>query len=426
MYLLPEGGEEMDVNVQINKAFFPYLTSQREGKFRIFYGGAGSGKSFFIMTDLVLEAVKSKRKVLILRQTNASNRESTFAQACDTIRRLNIGHLVSIHQTTMNITFKHNGSQFIFRGCDEESKLLSIQGITDCFIEEITEISREIFDQVVLRLRPPKGIQEHIYCAFNPVSSSHWIKEIIDDDFYTQENGFAMHSTYRDNLVFLPDSYVQALEEMRRTNPAKARVYADGCWGLMGKLVYNNWQVEDFSVEEVLKQYPKAVHRCGLDFGFMADETAFVSLLIDEQSKQIWVCDELYQKHLLNDAIAKWITDNGYSKSYIIADSAEQKSIAELKRLGIYRIKPAKKGRGSVNAGIQFIEQFQIHVLPKCEGFVSEISQYSYKKDKSTGLYTNEAIDKYNHLMDAMRYALEEFMVGNGKIKTFNKGILGI
>ena len=415
----------MDVDVVINPAFLPYLTSQREGKYRIFYGGAGSGKSFFIATDLVLEAVKSKRKVLVLRQTNHSNRESTFAQICDTIKRIGLSEMVHIHTTTMNITFKHNGSQFIFRGCDEESKLLSIQGITDVFIEEITEISKEILDQVVLRLRPPRGIQEHIYMAFNPVSSSHWIRQIVDDPYYTQDNGFAMHSTYRDNLNFLPDTYVEALEQMRITNPAKARIYADGCWGLMGKLVFNNWNVEDFVLEDVLKQYPKALHRCGLDWGFMADETAFVSLVVDLASKQIWICDELYEKHLLNDAIAQWIIDNGYSKSIITADSSEQKSIAELRRLGISRIKPAKKGGGSINAGILFIEQFQIHISPRCTNFKDEISQYSYLKDKN-GLYTNKPIDKFNHLMDSMRYALEEFQVGNNKIKTMSKGILGI
>ena len=235
-----------------------------------------------------------------------------------------------------------------------------------------------------------------------------------------------MHSTYRDNLVNLPQSYIDALENMRVNNPAKARIYADGCWGLMGQLVYNNWKVEEFVLEDVLKQYPKAVHRCGLDFGFMADETAFVSLLIDMDSKQIWICDELYQKHLLNDAIAKWIIDNGYSKSIITADSAEQKSIAEIRRLDVRRIQPARKGKGSINAGIQFIEQFQIHVSPKCEGFISEISQYAYKKDKTTGAYTNEPIDKFNHLMDSMRYALEEFMVGKGKVKTLNKSVLGL
>lgn len=416
----------MDINVQINKAFYPYLTSQREGKFRFFYGGSGSGKSFFIMTDLMLEAVKSTRKILVLRQANTSNRESTFAQACDTIKRLGIEHLVSIHQTTMNITFKHNGSQFIFRGCDEESKLLSIQGITDCFIEEVTEVSKEIFDQVVLRIRPPKGIQEHIYCAFNPVSASHWIKEVIEDPFYTEQNGFAMHSTYKDNLKFLPESYVTALEDMKRSNPAKFRIYGLGLWGLMGKLVYNNWNVENFSVEELLKQYPKSVHRIGLDFGFMADETAAVCLLLDMDSKQIWVLDELYEKHLLNDAIAKWFVDNGYSKSKVIGDSAEMKSIAEIRRLGVRRIEAARKGKGSINSGIQFIEQFNIHVHPKCEGFISEISQYSYKKDKSTGLYTNSPHDKNNHLMDAMRYALEEFMVAKKSMGTMSKAVFGL
>ena len=134
-------------------------------------------------------------------------------------------------------------------------------------------------------------------------------------------------------------------------------------------MVFNNWKVEDFDYKEL-----KGDLLCGLDFGFMADPTAFIaSLLVKDK---LYVFYEFYQKGLLNNQIAQKIKDAGFSKSVIIADSAEQKSIEEIRREGITRIKPAVKGQGSVLQGIQKLQQYEIIVHPSCSNLIEELSNY--------------------------------------------------
>ena len=146
----------------------------------------------------------------------------------------------------------------------------------------------------------------------------------------------------------------------------------------------------------------------GLDFGYTNDETALFCGLIDLKNKKIYVFDELYEKGLSNEKIFENVYKKGYLKEKIIADSAEPKSIARLRDLGLKGIRPARKGRDSVKNGIDFISDFDIVVKPRCTNFLKEIRTYSWQQDKS-GRWLNIPIDDFNHLMDAMRYALEDF-----------------
>ena len=234
-----------------------------------------------------------------------------------------------------------------------------------------------------------------------------------------------MKTTYIHNR-FLGEDYIENLEQLKETNPHFWRIYGLGEWSSTGRAVYNNFEVLQFDEHEIIKAYPRAKSLCGLDFGYVADATAFIHLLVDEASKQLWVCPRmLYQNGMLNDEIADWITNNGFSKSVIIADSAEQKSIQQIKNCGVYKIKPSRKGKGSVASGITYISQYKMYVHPSCEPFIEELHNYTYKKTKE-GIYTNEPEDKFNHLMDAMRYAMEELIFKSGGVKTMSKGILGI
>lgn len=174
---------------------------------------------------------------------------------------------------------------------------------------------------------------------------------------------------------------------LEKRNPAFFKIYALGEFGSLDKLVFSNWRVEDFDYTQL-----KGDLLCGLDFGFMADPTAFIaSLLVGDK---IYVFNEVFQKGLLNNQIAKIITDLGFSKSLIIADSAEQKSIEEIRRAGINRIKPAVKGQGSVLQGIQKLQQYEIIVHPSCGNLIEELQNYSWTKDKQTNEYINTPIDR--------------------------------
>lgn len=149
----------------------------------------------------------------------------------------------------------------------------------------------------------------------------------------------------------------------------------------------------------------------GLDFGYTNDPTALFCGLVSQAEKTIWVFDELYEKALTNRAICERITGMGYGKERIKADCAEPKSIDELREAGLHRIRAARKGKDSVNNGIQYIQGYTIIVHPRCVNFITEISNYTWAEDKF-GAKINTPIDDFNHLMDAMRYGLEDMLVG--------------
>ena len=206
---------------------------------------------------------------------------------------------------------------------------------------------------------------------------------------------------------------------MKETNPTYYKIYALGEFATLDKLVYNNWRAADFDINsEELKKLPMLI---GLDFGFTNDTTALVASLLDEQNKKIYIFKEWGDTGKTNDEIANAIKSLGFSKSTIIADAAEQKSIEEIKRLGISRIKPCIKGQGSILQGIQKLQQYELIVLPECSKVITELQNYSWKKDKQSNEYINVPIDNWNHYLDSLRYSLQ---CEKGKLKTIDKSKL--
>ena len=396
-----------------NPAFFPYLTDY-DNRIEIYYGGAGSGKSHFVAQKLIIKALRSARRVLVIRKTLASIRESCWRLVCDLLAEWQLYNYCGINKSDFTITLP-NGSQFIFKGLDDPEKIKSIEGVSDLWIEEATELSNaDEYDQLLLRIRArTKGNQ--IYLSYNPVSRANWVYQ----RFHAKhEPGSVVHkSTYKDNR-FLPADYVAKLESLINTNPLYYRVYALGEFCSLDKTVFTNWTIEDRQDFA----YNTAVF--GLDFGYINDPSAFVAAKVNTAEKQIYIFDELYQQGLLNDSIAKWIKYRGYAKETIYADAAEQKSIEEIKRNGIDHIKPAVKGQGSIMWGIDLLKQYRIIVSPKCENMITELQNYSWKKDKKTGEYINEPQDEYNHLCDALRYAMQKIIKPG--LRTMPKSVLGL
>ena len=144
---------------------------------------------------------------------------------------------------------------------------------------------------------------------------------------------------------------------------------------------------------------------CGLDFGFTHDPTAFIICVVDEGRREIYVFDEIYRKAMLNSDIADAILSRGYGKYRIVADSAEPKSIAELKRLGLTKVTGAKKGPDSLRHGIQRLCGYTLIVHPRCVHTKEELESYVWQEHN--GVLCNTPIDRNNHLMDALRYATE-------------------
>ena len=285
-------------------------------------------------------------------------------------------------------------------------RIKSIAGIDDIWVEECTEINDFDFDQLTLRLRS-KNPYNQVFCSFNPVSKSNWVYNRWFDEnspTYDVTNTMVLHTTYRHNK-FLPQDYIDNLMTMKKTNPAYFRIYAEGEFATLSKLIYTNWEVQEFDYRQILKEKYDRKAIFNLDFGYTNDPTAFGCEILDEANKIIWVFDEFQEKGLLNDEIATKIADLGYRKEVIVCDSAEPKSIEELKRNGITRAVASIKGRDSIINGIQLLQQYKIIVHPKCKYIQEELKNYCWKKDKD-GNYINTPIDKFNHGLDSLRYGV--------------------
>ena len=383
--------------------YLPYLEDW-EKRYMVFYGGAGSGKSYAIAQILVYKALKSKRKILVLRKVNRTTKNSTFQLLLDTLDRFKILNLCNINKTDFSIILP-TGSMFLCMGLDDPEKIKSITGLTDAWLEEATEFTLDDFSQVDLRIRDPKALHQQIYLSFNPVSRASWCYLHFFAD-NAELNDFRkevkiIHTNYLDN-PFLPQKYIDTLLLMKSRNEIYYKIYALGEFGSLDKLVYNNWQSYDFDIKSL-----KGIHLCGLDFGYTNDPTAFVSSILVEEERRIYVCEEWGGPGYLNDEIAAHLKGMGFNKSLIIADSAEQKSIDEIKKLGISRIKPCVKGQGSILQGIQKLQQYELIISPSCTHIIEELENYSWKKDKQTNEYINEPIDSWNHYLDALRYSIQ-------------------
>lgn len=399
-----------------NETYYPYLLNYKH-RYEVYYGGAGSGKSVFVAQKLIFKALNQKRKILVIRKVGTTLKDSVFQLINDTLKEWKIYNLCQVNLSTYTITLP-NDSVFLFKGLDDREKIKSITDITDIWCEEATELAEDDYTQLDLRLRALKPDLQLI-CSFNPVSKANWVyKKWFASSAQPNGDTFILKTTYKDNR-FLPKAYINALEEKQQTNYSYYKIYALGEFCSLDKLVFSNWETADFDNREI-----NGVLLVGLDFGFINDTTALVASLLDQENKRLYIFKEWGATGKTNKEIADVITVLGFSKSVIIADSAEPKSIEELRRDGISRIRESIKGKDSVIHGIQKLQNYKIIVHPTCEKIITEFENYSWKKDKQSGEYINQPIDEFNHFIDALRYSLQ--CIKTNKIKTINKAALGI
>lgn len=324
---------------------------------------------------------------------------------------------VKIRETDFNIKFP-NGSEIIFTGLDEETKLLSLNGIGAIFIEEAFEVPKAIIEQLNLRLRGSTKNQQ-IIMAFNPISKNHWLYDFCE---INPPSSFKfIHSTYKDN-PFLNKEYIAELEELYVRNPAKARIFCDGEWGVDSEgLVITNWRSESF--DPMSLSSAGLEHRVGLDLGWI-DKSAIIETLYDRENKIIYVFNEFYKSGCQLSEIATAINDMHLNKTKIYVDSAEPRSIQFFKQEGI-RAEPCAKGKDSVKAGLMFLQDHLIIVHPKCINFITELENFSYIKSKVTGEWTEDTTHEWSHAVDACRYAYSDIYT-NKKLKTLSKSVLNL
>ncbi|TGY56918.1 PBSX family phage terminase large subunit [Ligilactobacillus murinus] len=405
-----------------NKQIYDNL--QDYSKFiEVWYGGASSGKSHGVVQKVVLKSLlnwRHPRKVLWLRKVDRTLKDSIFADVLDCLSRWQLLALCKVNNSDRTITLP-NKAVFLFKGMDDPEKIKSIKGLSDVVMEEASEFTLDDFTQLTLRLREPKHKNRQLFVMFNPVSKVNWTyKQWFDPQAEIDTKRVAVHhSTYKDNR-FLDEENIRTIENLKKTNPAYYKIYTLGEFATLDKLVFPVFEKQRLHATDLV-DIPSYF---GLDFGFVNDPSAFIHVKVDQKNKRLYVLEEYTKKGLLNNEIARVIKQMGYSKEVITADAAEQKSIAELKRDGIERVRPAKKGPDSVIQGISFLQQYELVVDDRCVKLIEELENYTYQKDRATNEYINKPVDSYNHCIDAIRYAVEEI---NGqatpKIKVYDVSI---
>ena len=386
-----------------------------KGRYRVCKGSRGSKKSkttalFFIYSMMKYPGAN----LLVVRKVYRTLKDSCFTDLKWAINILGVQDYWSVKESPLEIIYIPTGQKILFRGLDDPLKVTSITVETGnlcwAWIEEAYEINKEqdfnMLDESI-RGKIEEPLYKQITLTFNPWNERHWLKKRFFD--VEDENIMAKTTNYMCN-EWLDESDKKLFEDMKKNNPRRYQVAGLGNWGIVEGLVYENWEEKEFDVNEISKR--KGVKSAfGLDFGYTNDPSAFFCGLIDTANKEIYVFDEIYKNAMKNRQIAEEIIRKGYGKEKIVADSQEPKSIDELYDLGLKGIRKSRKGRDSINNGVQYIQDYKIIIHPRCVNFITEISNYMWDKDKFDNP-VNKPVDDFNHLMDAMRYALESCSKG--------------
>ncbi len=389
-------------------------------RYRVVKGGKASKKSTTTALWLISMMMRPEYRLanaLVVRKVMVTHRGSTFAQLQWAIERLKVGRWWKATVSPMEITYLPTGQKILFRGFDDPYKLASTTvpkgHLCWVWVEEAYEIESEddfnLLDWSVPRGEMPEPLFPQTTLTLNPWNEHHWIKARFFDKTSDQE--FAITTNYLCN-EHLSETDRAIYERMKVENPRKYEVAGLGNWGISQGLIYENWYVEGFEVQEITRDKPwQWRHIFGLDYGYSNDPAAFIAAVVNPLKREVYVYDEHSATGMLNSDIAAMLIRKGYQKERIIADCAEAKSNDDLRRMGISRVRGSEKGADSIRNGIANLQEYKIVIHPLCKHTATEIASYCWRTDK-LGHTLNEPVDKDNHLMDALRYAMQD-------IKTF-------
>ena len=416
----------MAIKVEMNSVFKEF--NKTKCRYRLAKGSAGSGKSVDIATDFILKLSDIKYKganLLVVRQTETSHKDSTFAELLSAINRMGLSRFWSYTLTPLTLTCKTTGNMIIFRGFSDQRARERVKSITFpqgklCWIwaEEATELQESDCDILDDRLRGQldnPNLYYQMTFSFNPVSASHWIKRKYWD--YESDDIFKCHSTYLDNR-FLDESYHKRMMMRKEQDPEGYQVYGLGEWGELGGLILTNYVVEDLSTD--FNRYDNVLY--SQDFGY---NHANCILEIGFKDDEIYVLRELYVHEKDTDEIIQLANEMGFDKhKKMWCDSAEPDRIKMWQKAG-YRAEGVKKEQGSVNAQIDYLKQHKIHINGCCLNTIKEIQQWKWQKDKTSGLYIDTPVDFMDDAMAALRYSVENYR-RNRRVQVWDKSLLGL
>jgi phage terminase large subunit len=367
----------------------------KNGKRYIFLRGSSrSGKTFTALQHLIITALTNPHTTItIARETQVSIKNTILVDFKDLMESLELWDTSRFNKVEMVFRMT-NGSTIRFIGLDDTTGKLRGMKSDYIFIDEVNTIEKSSFIQLDIRC------EKYIIAAYNPeVTSSWWGFE-----FENKENGIMLHSTWRMN-PFLDERIIKSIQDLKKIDPEMYEIYSEG------RIVEPREKI--FIQPKTYKDEPKYKYRyIGIDWGYSSDECAVIEVL--NEGKNIFVKELFYKAETTIEDLIYELQQQGIDKSVeIVADSSEPKSIEELRRAG-FRIRGVKKGKGSVLWGISKVKQYNTLIHEDSLNLINEFENYKFKKDRS-GRQTNQVTGK-DHLLDALRYVVTEFIVEQDKV----------
>ncbi|MEK5070721.1 PBSX family phage terminase large subunit [Sporosarcina sp. FSL K6-1508] len=416
----------VQIEKEVNPHFEDFLFDWNQ-KFQFLVGGYGSSKSYHVALKLILKLLSEKRTALVVREVYDTHRDSTFSLLEEIINDLGLDHKIRCVSSPMQIRFP-NGSKIIFKGMDKPAKLKSINNVSIVWIEECSEVKYDGFKELIGRLRHPT-LKLHMILSTNPVSKGNWSYKhffkdemnkffvLDDEDLYKTKtivvgNTYYHHSTADDNL-FLPESYIEQLDELKIHDPDLHRIARKGRFGVNGKLVLPQFEVHSHDkVMDAIRAIDGPVMKNGMDFGFVDSYNALIRMAIDHKEKYLYIYWQYYKNDMTDDKTAEALKD--LKDVLIKADSAEPKTIRFFRQLG-FRMKAAKKFAGSRLQYTKKVKRFKkIICSDECPDVMRELKDLTFKVSKDGEIIEDEFnIDP--HTFSAIWYGLDDYEVATLK-----------
>ncbi|MGL5764283.1 MAG: PBSX family phage terminase large subunit [Sarcina sp.] len=412
--------KQVRISEVINDNFVEFWRAVNKGEHLkyVLKGGRASAKSTHIAFRIIIDMMKYPITTLCIRKVGNTLSDSVVEQLKEAIELLGVGDYWKFQKSPLQLIYTPRGNRIIFRGADDSAKIKSIKAsrfpLTTCWLEEVAEFKTEdevsMIENSVLRAELPEGLRYKIFYSYNPPKRKQsWVNKRFETH-NLPANTYVCHSSYLDN-PYISKAFIEEAEEVKKKNEYKYR------WEYLGEPIgsgvvpFSNLSFRTITDEEI-KVFDNI--RQGVDFGYSVDPLAFVRLHYDKTRRRIYFMDEHFGVKIFNREFAEWMIKKEYHTTLTTADSADPKSIAELKSFGL-RIKGAKKGPGSIEYGETWLDDLEEIVIDprRTPNVAREFENIDYKTDKD-GNVIPKLEDKDNHSIDATRYSLESDMKRGG------------
>lgn len=427
--------EVRDVEFELNDHFYDFVDDW-DHKFYFLVGGYGSSKSYHVAVKLIKKLLSEKRKALVVREVFDTIRDSCYDLLEEVANAMGVEDYMKFTASPMQIRFK-NGSKIIFKGMDKPAKLKSLNGVSIVWIEECSEVKYAGFKEILGRLRHPT-MSNHIILSTNPVSKGNWCYKyffqdkknkvfVLDDERLYRNRVMVVgktyyhHSTVDDNY-FVPQDYIEQLDDLKTHDPDLHRVARQGRFGVNGRLVFPQFEVQPHDkVMAAVERIKNPIKMNGMDFGFEVSYNALLRLVVDHDEKILYIIWEYYSRGKTDPEIAEDIKEFIDTQELIKSDNAEPKAIKYYKQRG-FRMRKCKKFKGSRTVYTKKVKRFKrIVCSDHCQNTIDELQDLTFAIDKDEEIIEDEFnIDP--HTLSAIWYGLDDYEVSDlkgGGLRTF-------